>query len=84
MTEPATPKRKIPVLEDWRDQVETKIKRGRNEKEDVLEIIWLGEELLSKMGPGNQWIAEQGQYLGGIVAEYRRIYATRFEEQPPL
>jgi hypothetical protein len=83
MTEPATTKPKPPILEDWRDQLENKIKRGKNEKEDILEIIYLGQELLIKVNPASQWLAEQGQYLNGIVSDYLRIYFTRFREQPP-
>jgi hypothetical protein len=83
MTEPMTIKTKAPILEDWRGQVETKIKQGKNEKEDVLEIIYLGQELLNKMSPANQWLAEHGQYVNALVSEYIRIYFTRFGEQPP-
>ncbi len=83
MAEPTTTKPKPPALEDWRDQVENKIKEGGNEKRDVLEIVWLAQELLSEMGPANRWISEQGQYLNAIVSDYMRIYGTRFGEQPP-
>jgi hypothetical protein len=83
MAQSTITKPKPPPLEDWRDQVENLIKQGEHEKQDVLNIIWLGQELISEMGPASRWISEQSQYLNAIVAEYMRIYSTRFGEQPP-
>ena len=83
MAEPTTTKPKAPTLENWRDQVEDKIKQGEHEKKDVLEIIWLAQDLLREMEPANRWISEHGQYLNAIATEYMRIYSTRFGEQPP-
>lgn len=83
MAQPTITKPKPPPLKDWQEQVENKIKQGEHEKKDVLEIIWLAQELRSEMGPAYQWFAEQMQYLDAIAGEYMRIYSTRFGEQPP-
>jgi len=84
MTEQATTKPKPPPLKDWREQVENEMKRGGHEKEDVLKIIWLAQDLLSEMGPGQRWVSEQSTYLNSIASEYMRIYITRFgAELPP-
>ena len=74
MAKTTTTKPKPPALKDWRGQVENKIKLGGSEKRDVLEIIWLAQDLLREMEPPNRWISEHGQYLNGIVSDYMRLY----------
>jgi len=83
MAEPMAAKTQPPFLENWREQVEDKIKQGEYEKKDVLEIIWLAQKLLKEIETPSRWVSEQLQYLSAIAAEYKRIYATRFGEQAP-
>lgn len=83
MTQPTIIKPKPPLPKDWREQVENKIKDSGHGKKDVLDIIWLAQELQDEMGPLYKWMSDQTQYLNGIAGEYMRIYMTRFSEQPP-
>lgn len=83
MAESAIAKQTPPQPKDWRGRVENRIKQGDFRKEDMLEIIWLAQDLRNESDIAFRWFSEQGQYLNDIIGEYMRLYSIRFKEQPP-
>lgn len=71
------------TLSNWRERIEVELKKISYNEEDLIKIIHLAEDCQDEMSRPFAFLSEQSQYVQQIVGEFRSLYVTRFNKQPP-
>ena len=72
-----------PALEDWRGLLEKRLNKATYTEEDILEILYLCQDILLEIQPVGQWLGQQQGFINQMQRIFNDMYFTRFNKQPP-
>ena len=72
----------IPVLKDWKSEIEEELRSAGHGKDDLRRIVLLGRKFLGEITPSVNWVHEQSRFVSQVTGQIQELYRTRFNEDP--